>query len=387
MDIQIDKICSKIIRQNKTAKQIMENIRIKFPYIKSTNILDFINKICQICQFNMFQALDGLPYFTDSRICSFSLNDTIIKIPRYIQLAQPISNIIIKNKINKIKYIENDLYVTIKDICHTTFYLRENDTFTIKNIPNAEIKTINNSEYLCFFVECNENCEYIWDCNYFQDNIYPFYELWSNNNGSTEGGYNSIINYDTINTKETFNFLTTDADCTWLAQYNTLNSSLFALRLKLPQNYTSITDKLDISIFAKCVLKRTTEKSIGNGDYIYEIPDNELLAVQNTINNINCYGVLSNNIINDYKDGVKTCKLQIMCQDMYSITGEKIKTWDNGEILEVGDLVRVDKDNYGTSNYTYANGDSIIFRVTGTKFSYNGSPKLDLELQEVKQYT
>lgn len=383
-----EQICSKIIRNNQTAKQIMQNGTIKYPYIKTTNLIDFINNICTLCQFSLYYDKNGTLYFRDARP-RYS-NETILKIPTYIQLTTPQSALILKNKYNNIKYIENSLHKETKDICNKTFYLRDsNGELTLNNIPNAQIKNNNGTSFLCFFIECNENCEYIYPTSGVID--YPFSYFIQYKNSTTSGQVVGIP-YDSTNTKETFNFLTAQGNCTQLGVYDTLQSNIFAIKIPLDNDFNSTIESIQLSIFSDCIIKVTKDNRINNNIYVFDLPDNILLAKENTIDDPSiqdntCYNVINQHILEDYQNGIKTCTLQIMCQDMYSTTGQKIKTWANGEILEVGDLVRVDKDNYGTSNYTYANGDPIIFRVTGVKFSYNGSPKLDLELQEVKQYT
>ena len=55
------------------------------------------------------------------------------------------------------------------------------------------------------------------------------------------------------------------------------------------------------------------------------------------------------NILNDYKDGIINAKLTVICGDYYDINGNKVIDWQKGEVLQVGDIVRVDKDNEGTT--------------------------------------
>ena len=172
---------------------------------------------------------------------------------------------------------------------------------------------------------------------------------------------------------------------------NDIDYYIFKLDVIL-ENETTIATLFDYSGQVK-IYRKSLEST--NLTYINGTGSNKITLESNELFNNKAYNnqedeeyiasFISNNILSDYADGIKTCTLQIMCQDMYSTTGEKIKDWSKGEILEVGDLVRVDKDNNGNSQYTYSDGNPIIFRVTGSKFSYNGSPKLDLELQEVKQ--
>ena len=51
--------------------------------------------------------------------------------------------------------------------------------------------------------------------------------------------------------------------------------------------------------------------------------------------------------------------------------------------MQVGQVVRIDKDNLGNSKVNYINGDPYLWKITGRNFRYKGVPMLDLELQEV----
>ena len=75
----------------------------------------------------------------------------------------------------------------------------------------------------------------------------------------------------------------------------------------------------------------------------------------------------------------------MICGDYYDSNGEIIKNWSNGEILEIGDIIRVDKDNNGNSLWKYSNGSEMYWRVIGRNFRYAGVPLIDLQLQEVKR--
>ena len=94
--------------------------------------------------------------------------------------------------------------------------------------------------------------------------------------------------------------------------------------------------------------------------------------------------VVANNIFNLYGNGISTAKITVVCGDYYDENANKIKNWANGDIIQVGDIVRVDKDNLGNALWKYSDGSNIYFRVTGSSFRHVGVPLVDLELQEVK---
>jgi hypothetical protein len=72
----------------------------------------------------------------------------------------------------------------------------------------------------------------------------------------------------------------------------------------------------------------------------------------------------------DYKNGVSTSTLSISCNDYYYTNGEISKKWDNGEVVDVGDVVKVQ-------------GNGKIWKVVGRNFRKNGVSMIDLQLREV----
>ena len=91
------------------------------------------------------------------------------------------------------------------------------------------------------------------------------------------------------------------------------------------------------------------------------------------------------NIITDYAQGISYMTLTVVCDDVYDINGKLIKKFSKGEMFEKGDIVRVDKDNKGTSYSKYSNGDDVYYRITGINHRYSGVLLIDLELQECKK--
>lgn len=123
---------------------------------------------------------------------------------------------------------------------------------------------------------------------------------------------------------------------------------------------------LNISVKDIVVENSKVENSV---DFI--ISSNELIQ-QNTVFNENPIRTLiENNILFDYAKGIKTSRITISCSNYYYINGEIAKDWNNGEIVEVGDIIKYE-------------GDDTIWRVTGRNFRKVGVPMIDLELQEVR---
>ena len=116
------------------------------------------------------------------------------------------------------------------------------------------------------------------------------------------------------------------------------------------------------------------------------ITGNELLqssTILETTKPIILAEAVANNIISDYKNGVSTCRVTVTCGDYADEYGVVRKHWAKGEIFQVGDIVRLDRDNNGTPAMTYKNGKTMLWKVTGRTFRHAGVPLIDLELQEI----
>ena len=113
-------------------------------------------------------------------------------------------------------------------------------------------------------------------------------------------------------------------------------------------------------------------------DYI-SLSDNELNQKE-----LGEYESIANNILEEYANGLTTSKITVCCTDLYNINGKRVKDWSVGEVIKVGDILRVDRDNEGNSMWKYPNGEPMYWRVTGRNFRKTGVPMIDLELQEVR---
>lgn len=111
---------------------------------------------------------------------------------------------------------------------------------------------------------------------------------------------------------------------------------------------------------------------------------NELLQDNVTYKDIPMGDVIANNILETYNKGLSSAEISVVCGDYYNNDGVLAKNWGNGDIFQIGDIVRIDKDNFGNSLWKYSNGNEMFFRVVGRNFRYVGVPLIDLELQEIK---
>lgn len=93
---------------------------------------------------------------------------------------------------------------------------------------------------------------------------------------------------------------------------------------------------------------------------------------------------IRDNILNDYQNGIVTASQEeLACLDVYDISGNKVLDFTKGEILRVGDIVRIDKDNIGNSLLKKPNGEPRYFQIVERTFKKSGVPLLSLKYREV----
>lgn len=365
----IDRLYYKKIYNNETGNEtLLERLRrVSLPYFynKQSTLGDFLSKVCETCKLN-FHQIDGEYVFTTGRPEKF-LPSTIV-IPRKCLISPPTEQMFLKNSIGKVTYTDYNFRSEIKDIANATFYTRDDDdNFTIANVPSGEIKTIESRERLCCFLDISTNDEYFVPIlsgdGSSSQSPYPFWYGQFNNNNSSQERYLTAISTNTTSTKDTFAF-SAGASCTHLATLKGLNTATFALNNSLPQNYSTITARIEAKIYAKCVSTAPTQVSVGEGAE-YTVPDNEYLT-QDAI----WLSSYISDTLSDWENGVNTTSLDIFCTNLYYEDGTLAKNWDNGEVLKVGDTVKLPNDD-------------TLWKVTSREFKWSGSPRIALQLQGI----
>lgn len=94
-----------------------------------------------------------------------------------------------------------------------------------------------------------------------------------------------------------------------------------------------------------------------------------LLQNKTFINGVKLSDVIKYNIINDYKKGLHSAKLKIVCADMFNQNKTKVKDWTLGNIVENNNLVFFEDK---------------VMRINSRDFIYNGSPEIELQMLEQK---
>lgn len=117
------------------------------------------------------------------------------------------------------------------------------------------------------------------------------------------------------------------------------------------------------------------------------INDNEIFKANayRNVNGINrqMQDLVAQNIIDDYKvNGIKDVELNLFAGNYYNESGNLIKNWLNGEMIKVGDVVKVEtKDN--KSLFYNRENEPIYFRVVSRSVSYQGQPLFTIKVQEI----
>lgn len=189
-----------------------------------------------------------------------------------------------------------------------------------------------------------------------------------------------------------------NGDGTWTVNYNILVRQDYALLEGQAKNswdyieygardsesknryYQQIGDSFVINIYG--AERRITFETVSQSDYISSnsvvasVASNELLQDKTSVYGKKLSHEIKGNIKNDYKEGVNTANVTIICCDMFYKNGDLAKNWASGEMLDVGDIVFFTGDLYSDKLQRY-------WRITGREFNYEGEPTIKLSLQEI----
>ena len=431
-------------------KRHLQNIVYLTPYISYNTYKNVLDNICNVAQLQMIWDKDNYPKFI---LANKKLDgtETVLSIPSKIQFNQSQKDMIVKNKVECVKYngarVITQINKTFKtNTIDTSKYLptedknvkitkQENEFFrgtsasvVMTQGARVESKVVSGS----FEVEKRNEIQKLYkdievfvvgkrysQLQYDQSLYKPDY----NSQSYWEDAENSLIKYGiAVRSSEDLNELISSLSLT----YNSLKSN-GQKTLSVANNDSIVVTEYDdkyvvsynIMVYAGSYYVEGGGQSLANsggeikiiknitfsinGDIVnvefedvttsigdesssnyFTLKENEMLQNSATINGESIGMFIGNDIISQYAEGISTAKITICCADIFDINGNKVKNWANGELVDVGDILRVEKDNLGNSRYKYANSTDMLFKVTGRKFRYSGVPMLDLELQEVK---
>lgn len=392
-ELEIEEMCSnKILYYNGkigTVKDYLSLIYVPNAYNDDTNLSKVIEDICVIAQLNVFQDSNGKIKFVNARP-RLTGEESIISIPLKNQMSVLEIDFIVKNKYDKIKYLKNVNEETLEKVYNINNNFKdEYGNLDLSAFGNyAKIITEEDKQYLCFISEVSSSSNAFWFGNvYSKYNIHPIQvSLSKYDNTPTSGSRTVGFAYSDL-TREEYNFENIEK-ATILQQYSTLKSETIAF--KIP--FDAEDSRVNIELYGRCFNTKSNEFVFGSGDNEYKYnysntwlnTDTYYVDWDNSIN-IDMYDIISQNIIDDNLKGIKTAKITVNCGDYYDIKGNKVKDWGSGDIIEIGDIVQINKDNFNNSAVITSDRDVVNFKVTGRTFRNQGVPLLDLELMEISQ--
>ena len=94
---------------------------------------------------------------------------------------------------------------------------------------------------------------------------------------------------------------------------------------------------------------------------------------------------IKDNILEDYQNGIKFGEVKVFPSDLYWESGGIAKSWQNGEIINNGEIIKL-LDEKGESILYYDDEKTkpYYFRVIDIKTIYEGQVLLELKLMECK---
>lgn len=395
--------------QNGTILDYLKTIKIEYPYIGRGTYKEVIDKICSLAQLQVLCDNNGNPIFVSARpFITGNQSRNAIVIPQKYMGSNLEKTVILKNKYDKIELEETIVEKVTIDNSNCGNATVENEGYEIEGLGaeisisgyNVGIKLYFKTFTITIPAKTNLNLNTTYNITNFSsilnvgnnilvDNIktYNFYPQ-----GSTtpiiispqvildrtginidKEKINSVI-YDSTNDTFTISFVACvgrdvmaktpiygQDDIIWDNQEYIAKSITFTF---LGQQLQVQFNKSDVS-----------ESISNNPKTILKLNTNELLQSTTTIENVKMSTYIKNNVFFDYSNGVSDAKFELFCGDLYYSNGELAKDWSNGEIVEVGDIVKI-------PNNKMENKD-LIFKVVGRTFKKQGVPLIDLELQEV----
>lgn len=388
-------------------KSYLQSIIIEYPYLKADTIKNTIDKFCVLTQLQIYKDDNDKIVFISARprATSNELLNTIV-IPAKCKQSQFSETKILKNKYNKTKFTKTDFYyengqigdyqkITYNDFSNSKW---EDKTGEIPNKYNYTQTLIYGTAgeqrwYGEIIVEFDfdelicKNMQIVYSPQLFGYTSQTDYSL-----DNTDG--NIYIDLPNVSNRPTI-FQPTLGDRYNPKIYTEYNDKQKKVKIHVvswvggaigdlteygTRDYYYLTN-LNISLKGDKLKYNTIEIENGEGTNEVSFTETNTLIQTDEI----C-SMLSNNILSDYGDGVEDATITISCSNYYDINGNLVKDWSKGEIIQVGDIVRVDKDNEGNSASHYKDGTPRLWRVTGRTFRKQGVPLIDLELQEIRQY-
>ena len=414
-----------------TILEYLQSIIIEFPYINVCSLKEAIDKICVLAQLNVFENRDGKIKFISSR--PILTKGNFINIPTKSQLSILSQDLFINNKYSSVNVQYSSPMLTDNSLQNVKYTYYTYDE--ISTDPNAYTKVINSANknpnltviYEQIDTQANKETppnpleDATWNNWYYyiaKFNIsydlsdltilrnfnpkiaYSVFMIFPNQSNQTR---TSDVDYSTI-TPYSYEYTDDQIISDWI-QYNEdkqryeIKSGVGNWEFKVRKNqdgtltlfYVSLFKILNYVYIGLTQIRGITVVSLYNElniDFIcpklsntsmldretnsdVTISNNELLQDNVSVGDKSLVDFIPTNILSDYKDGIHYAEISVICGDYFDINGKKVKSWENGELFNIGDNVIVERN-------------SLKYRITGVNFNKTSVPKQDLQLQEIK---
>lgn len=356
--------------QTMALSEYLDNINIKYFIPYKMSYREIIDNILKLAQMYLIEREDGTFKFVSARPIQLPTEKTIL-IPKKQQFSQFEYDVVKTNIYNNVQASVNNINYSAISVYEKTFSVRDNyGILSASNVNNsAKLEFANGNTYLYFFVDVDSN-----------NPIYDFVDFSYLNNGVNSyeieiiGEQESIehksSNYlESDETKDSYKFKPYNYNVTWLKPYTLqYHSFVITLNLSLVSNVKSIR----INLMGKSYSEEEQTQNFNNKEKnIALYPNSKYLTNKTTFKDKPMFNVVAENILEDYNKGIATATISIGCADYFYTDNSVAKSWNNGEIISLGEVVKIE-------------GNDKNWRVVGCNFRKVGVPMIDLELQELK---
>lgn len=406
-----------------TVKTYLQSISLEYPYLKADTIRNTVDKICVVAQLQVFEGDNGEIKFIGARPRKLQ-NLPILVVPQKSQFSEFRKDFILKNKYDGIEM--NQTVVEKNNIGDRACGVASVTTSGYdEQTTQVELDSIESGYHVArFYAYYYKNISVTIPAKS-ADNLSSTIALngfSANSSGGTTNygdmlvfsAYSTLMQQNLTLNPRTDNFAYESARAQVMKEkilsytYNATNDTFTVnmyvcvgrnVSIKIWLNSMSNAETLSSNVMADRITfnfngsqeviefkeESASTTGVGGAKTVAGIRNSEILQSTSTISGTgnNIPTQIKANILGDYANGIATADITIMCGDYYDLEGNKVIDWDAGELIQVGDIVRIDKNNAGTSASIDSEGNDIYYRVVSRKFRYAGCPYIDLGLQQL----
>lgn len=401
-------------------KTYLENINIPYPYLEYSTYRDVIDKICEVGQLQLFEDNNGQLKFI-SAIPKLLDTDIPILVTDTQKKSNLTKSLILKNKINNIFIEENKISSTYNDLDSRSIEAYKYSSYSTSGSAYSRVIAYsatnpNITPLYSYINSANSTSTSIWTYTIFKyqinlpdtknvlwnskftalDSMTYWVEGQSETSSDIDLAENEINIYDSEKTDDEILSL-------WINSVDNISgipsvkigAPNFGLSIRIDNektatvfwlllvqtstdyqsHITSVRSKHNLTIKNLIYISEFTQDEEHNYDYY--LSKNNLIQTGTTYNGTKISTIISNNIIENYSNGLSNGSVDLFCTDIYNNNGVLIKNWDKGEIINVNDVIYFKGDLNKDNSQRY-------WRVTSRTFQDDGSPSVSLELMELK---